>query len=147
MNVFISEADKKNEGEVIATLSANWGCEFYSFGLLFPVDYYAIRGGNLVGVIEIKVRSHPSAEFPTVFLSLRKWISLGLVQTGLGVPAVFVVRFTDRLMFAPFNRIDASKWKMGGRTDRNGGGGNDYEPMVLVDVGRMIPVNNKTRGM
>jgi hypothetical protein len=43
-------------------------------------------------------------------------------------------------MFIPFNRIDASRWMVGGRTDRNGGGGNDIEPMIRVEIAAMRAV-------
>jgi len=140
MPVYYSEEDRANEAAVVGILSKKWNCTFHSFGFLFPIDYYALRGGALVGVIEIKTRNKSSRDFATVCLALRKWISLGLVQTGLGVPAIFVVQFTDRLMYIPFNRIDASRWMVGGRTDRNGGGGNDIEPMIRVEIAAMRAV-------
>lgn len=135
--VYFSGKDKENEERALRVLKKKWNCEFHSFGFLFPIDYYALRNGALVGVIEIKTRNKSSLEYPYVFLALRKWISLGLVQNGLGVPAIFVVQFTDRIMFIPFDKIDAKKFEVGGRKDRNGGGGNDLEPLIKVDVAEM----------
>jgi len=142
--VYFSEKDKENEAAVVGILSKKWNCTFHSFGMYFPIDFYALRDNKMVGVIEIKTRNKSSRDYSYVFLALRKWISLGLVQNGLGVPAIFVVQFTDRLMFIPFDKIDAKRFEVGGRKDRNGGGGNDLEPLIKVDIAEMKDVDEST---
>jgi hypothetical protein len=84
-----------------------------------------------VGVGELKSRTHPRSQHPTVFLNLRKWLALCLAQAGLGVPAVFVVKFTDMVGWVSINQIDATRVRLGGCT-RTVKSRNDIEPVIEV---------------
>ena len=90
----------------------------------------------LVGVLELKSRSHASTTYSTVFLNVRKWGSLMLYHLGLGCPALFVVRFTDEYRWINVLEIDASHMKMGG-TKHLVKSHTDIEPVILVPVSLM----------
>lgn len=134
--LFAVGLDKANEAETCKILSELWKCQIHPFGRLCPVDFYAVRDGRLVGVLELKSRTHPSTQYPTVFLNCRKWLALILAQTGLGCPAVFVVRFTDGLRYAPLAAIDASRIRIGG-TAQIVKSSTDIEPVIEVPVCKM----------
>lgn len=140
--VFITAQDRQVEAEVAAVLEKAWGCELRSFGPLCPVDCYAIRGGRLVGLAEIKSRSHASTAYETVFLNMRKWLALTLGSVAVGVPALFAVRFTDGVFWVPVADVDARSVTVGGRRDR-AGVSNDIEPVILVPVAimRKVPLS------
>ena len=57
-----------------------------SLWFALSVDFFALRDGMLVGVLELKSRSHTSTTYSTVFLNVRKWGSLMLYHLG-GCPA------------------------------------------------------------
>jgi len=134
--LFASDYDKAAEAEVRAVIEREWNCDLHHFGRLCPVDFYAIRDGRLVGLVEVKSRSHASDKFPTVFLNVRKWLALSMAQSGLGVPAMFVVRFTDGVRFIPVGAVNASAVRIGGAAAVVKSH-TDIEPVIEVPVAEM----------
>ena len=134
--IFTTPRDTANELEVAAALERVWNCQIYAFGPMTPLDFYALRDGCLAAVLECKTRSHASDLYPTVFLSVRKWLALTLAEAGLGVPGVFVVRFVDGIRWVHVHDVDGSAVTMAGtRSDVIGRAG--VEPVVLVPIDRM----------
>lgn len=132
--LFSNATDLRNEQEVAAELGKAWGCEIKPFGPLCPIDFYALRNGLMVGLLELKSRTHDSSKYPTVFLNVRKWLALRLAETGLGVPAIFVVRFTDGIFYIPVNDVPTQKITIGG-TKHLVKSFTDIEPVIEVPVG------------
>ena len=129
--MFTADRDKVNEKEVQSIIEEKWLCELHDFGMLCPIDFYATRDGRMVGVVEVKSRTHSSYKYPTVFLNVRKWLSLCLAETGLGVPALFVAKFTDCVKYIRVPDIDASRVKIGGTT-KLVKSSTDIEPLIEV---------------
>lgn len=142
--IFATVGDTRNEDEVASILSAEWKCEVNRFGMLAPVDWYSTRHGRLVGILELKSRAHDYGKFPTVFLNVRKWLALVLASQGLGVPAIFVVRFTDTLCWCPVQEINPGINKIGGCGARMKSS-SDVEPVIEVPVGLLRPVGARKR--
>ena len=134
--LFASDYDQANESAVSRAVEVAWKCELHHFGRLCPLDFYATRHGRLVGVLELKSRAHASGKYPTVFLNVRKWIALMLAQTGLGAPAIFVVKFLDCVRFIPVAQVDASRVRIGG-TARIVKSHTDVEPVIEVPIDGM----------
>jgi hypothetical protein len=134
--IFKSPNDERSETEVSALVERAWRCTLGSFGRLSAIDWYATRDGRLVGLIELKSRAHASGRYETVFLNVRKWLALSLASAGLGVPALFIVRFTDGVRYIPLSEIDARRITVGGLRSivksRN-----DVEPIIEVEVKAM----------
>lgn len=137
--IFQSAEDRSAEAEVAKEIEVAWGCTISRFGALSAVDWYAIRHGRLVGVLELKSRSHDLGKFSTVFLNVRKWLALSLASAGLGAPAVFVVRFTDCTRWVPLSDVDAGRMKIGGCV-RRVKSDNDVEPVIEVGVEVLRPL-------
>jgi hypothetical protein len=134
--LFASDYDQANEERVRIAVEAAWGCKLHPFGRLCPIDFYALRHGRMVGLVEVKARSHPSDRFETVFLNVRKWLALLMGETGLGVPAVFVASFTDAMRFIPVGEVDGRRLKIGGAS-RIVKSRSDIEPVIEVPVAAM----------
>jgi hypothetical protein len=134
--IFQSQTDSAHEVAVADILAVAWRCEMHRFGALAPVDWYALRHGRIVGIVELKSRTHGSDKYPTVFLNFRKWLALQLGAIGLGVPASFVVRFTDCLMWAPLQDIDPRQTRVGGCA-KHVKPVSDIEPVIEVPVASM----------
>ena len=134
--IFKTEDDERSEDETAKAIESAWRCECCSFGKLSPVDWFFVRAGRLVGVGELKTRTHESGKYKTVFLNVRKWLALSLAAHGLGVPAVFVVRFTDVVKWIDVAGIDASMVRIGGCT-KIVKSRNDIEPIIEVAVNAM----------
>lgn len=133
---YCSDADKDNETKTALAVEKAWGCNLHAFGPLCPIDRYAIRDGRLVAIVEIKARSHASAAYGTVFLNFRKWLALTLGSHGLGVRAVFVVNFTDRIGYIDVAAVDASRVKIGG-CSKAVKSHTDVEPVIEVPVTKL----------
>jgi hypothetical protein len=134
--IFKSEADELSENEMSALIGKLWECECRSFGKLAPIDWFFVRHGRLVGVGELKTRTHHTDRYPTVFLNVRKWLALSLASSGLGVPAVFVVRFENCIKWVDLATVDASVVRVGG-CKQIVKSRNDIEPVIEIDVSKM----------
>src|SRR5215211_1882426 len=134
--IFQSALDRKNEEEVAALLGKAWNCQVNSFGALSPIDWLAIRNGRPTAVLELKSRTHASDKYPTVYLNVRKWLALSLASIGMGIPALFVVKFIDAVMWISIAEVDARITRMAGwpTTEK---AKNDIEPIIQVYVDQM----------
>lgn len=141
--IFATREDTVGERQVADWLARVWRCELRPFGALSPVDWYAIRDGRLIGICELKTRSHPVDKYPTVFLNVRKWLALRLGSVGLGVPALFVVRWPDDLRSISIDDLEVTRVVMGGagrprqRIRGNVTSTTDREPVIEVPVNDM----------
>lgn len=130
-----SAADEAAEREVAALLARTWRCEIHKFGPLTPIDFYALRDGRLVAMIELRCRTTATTDFEHVPLNVRKWLSLMLAHTGLGVEALWVVRFADGVRWVHIQDVDARDVRMFRKGVQRVG--SDAEPAVYVPVASM----------
>ena len=137
--VFATAADRFAEGEVADVMARKWHCEVRLFGPLCPIDYYALRDGRLAAVVEHKGRSHAFDRYPSVFLNVRKWLALSLAEAGLGVPALFVVTFTDGMWWVRVSHINASVVTLGG-CSTTVKSHTDVEPVIHVPTTALKPL-------
>lgn len=134
--VFQTKADRDNEASVAALVEERWHCRVRSFGALAPIDWFASRQDRLVGLLELKSRTHASDRFPTVFLNARKWLALTLGSLGLGCPAIFVVRFEDGVRWISLSQVDAGSNRVAG-CSRLVKSVNDIEPVIEIPISQM----------
>jgi hypothetical protein len=141
--IFKTPEDEKNEQMIGELLGAAWNCTLHSFAKLTPIDWWAERDGRIVGVLELKCRAHDSAKYPTVFFSVRKWLGLSLAAVGLGVPALFVVRFTDCVRWIEVANVDAEDVTISGCFPAIRKSRADVEPLIEVPVRDMHELISK----
>lgn len=141
--IFQTEDDRRSECEVAALVERRWGCTLKPFGALATVDYYVQKHQRMVGVAELKTRSHELKRYPTTFLNVRKWMSLNDASFGLHVPAVLIVRFTDGCFWIPITAIDASRHIVGGCM-RIVKSHTDIEPQIEIPIGQLRRLTPKT---
>jgi hypothetical protein len=134
--IFKTEDDERSENEVAKIIEKTWLCKLFSFGRLSLIDWYAVRYDRPVGLLELKTRTHDSAKYETVFLNVRKWLALQMASCGMGLPALFVVRFTDGVRYINLADVDASQFILGG-LKRIKKSRNDIEPLIEVPVSEM----------
>lgn len=127
-------ADQAAERAVAAELTKLTGHQITSFGPLCAVDFYSSQDGRLTGILELKCRDNPSTQYPTVFLAVRKWFALVHGAIGLQVPALYVVRFTDRLLVATIATVDGAKHTISGGRRK---AGSHIEPLIEVPIATM----------
>jgi len=136
---FHTQQDIDHETEVAALASKAWGCEFRRFGTLTPIDWYAIREGRMSGLAELKSRHHSADKYPNAWLNVRKWLALMMGAAGLGVPAVYIVRFTDQVLWVPVAEIDGTMHRMAGCTHIVKSV-NDIEPIIYIPLSLFRPL-------
>lgn len=141
--IFKSEKDEKNEHAIAELLSKTWRCSLHAFGMLSPIDWFAERDGRVIGILELKCRTNESTKHPTVFLNIRKWLALMLGQIGMGVPAIFVVQFTDSVRWIEISKVDSRAIKIGGWSLENAKAYTDIEPLIEVPVWTMHELTGK----
>jgi hypothetical protein len=131
--IFHKPEDERAEYDVANILAVAWKCELHQFGALCAVDWYATRFNRMIGVLELKSRAHPFGTYSTIFLNVRKWLALQLASVGLGVPAIFVVKFTDRIVWTSIAAIDARAMRIGGCRELVKSR-SDIEPVIDVPI-------------
>jgi hypothetical protein len=89
------ETDRNNEQIIARKIEAAWGYKLSRYPSKHPIDFWAEKDGLLVAHFEVKMRTHPSNKYPSVFLNSRKYHNLNLSYTMTGTPSYFVVGFSD----------------------------------------------------
>lgn len=135
MKVLTRPDDTASENYVASVMEREWGCTVHRYGYLDAWDFIGVKGGKTAFIAELKTRNVESTTYQTVFLSAHKWFALSNAALGLGVPALFIVRFTDLIAYQRFDDIDASNNRIAGRRDR--GERNDLELMIDVPISSM----------
>lgn len=143
---YATEEDRAHEQEVRTLIEQRWRCEVHSFGPWSPVDWWLSRDGAVVALAEVKSRSHASSTFDSVFLNLRKWLSLTLYAITFERPAFFIVRFTDCVRYIDLRSVGV-RLCVGGCSKRVKGA-SDIEPVIEVPVADMreLKVDNQGAG-
>lgn len=137
--IFATPEDRQAEHHIAELIADAWDCQIQPFGPLSPIDFYATRHGRLVGVLELKTRSHSRNRYPTVFLNVRKWLALNLAGIGLGVPAMFIVQWADGVGFVNVSCVDGARHVIGG-CSRRVKSATDVEPVIEVPVSEFKPL-------
>jgi hypothetical protein len=132
MTLFETEIDLLHERAVADVLEILWRCQLVKRAPTDPCDYNAVRDDKLMSVIEIKCRTSEKARYPTVYVSHDKRNDLLAEGELLGVPALWVVRFTDMLCYIDAGKITGSV-TLAGRPPR-AGSTKDQEKMIELDI-------------
>ena len=104
---------------------------------LYIVDWWAENER----FIEFKARNHNRLKYPTLLLSLHKWMTLHhYVRNGFA--AWLCVQWQDGLYYMVINNVSkiGCEYRSGGRTDRNIEG--DIEPCVFIPVTKFKRLQN-----
>lgn len=129
--VYETAADRANEMSVAERLVAAWKCQVFKNPDFYPLDYSIVQGKAVKGLCEIKCRN---AHYPTLLLSLHKWMA-GLEFTRCtGLPAFLVARTPEGLFRMQIEPMALSV-EIAGRKDR--GDSQDQEPCVMIPYSSM----------
>lgn len=128
--------DLERQVAVAALLEQRWQWELHSFGDLNPVDWWAEQDNRIKAFLELKVRTYSRDDFGDVWFAMRKWLALTMTASAFGVQGIFVVQFTDALLWIDIADVsghpDTIKIGIGERRGR--GLPNDREPVIHVPI-------------
>jgi Holliday junction resolvase-like predicted endonuclease len=136
LRVFSTPADREAEDRAAAILERRWNCKLHRYEPFDRIDWYASRDGETVAFIELKTRSHPAGQYPTVFLNYRKYRELFSSWENSRKPHLFVVQFQDQLRYIDVLCIDATRIPVRG-CNRIVKSPLDVEPVIEVPVSSM----------
>lgn len=137
---FASQSDREAEDHAAAILERAWGLKLHRYEPFDEIDWYAARNGMTVAFIELKTRSHPSTQFPTVFLNYRKYLALFTSWQATGKKCIFVVQFSDGIRAVNVLDINATSLPIRG-CRRIVKSPLDIEPVIEVPVCSMVPIS------
>ena len=145
MATFEKATDRAAEDRVAQFLEDRWRVKVGAYGPKSPIDRYLTRmvdgERKVAAIIEIKCRSHAVDHpgYPTLYLSLQKYLNLWQAGWLAQVPAFYVARFTDEIRYINIEQIEPGDVWIKGRRPR-AGSANDQEPMIEVDKLHLLEV-------
>jgi hypothetical protein len=101
-------------------------------------DFKAFRGDKLVGIVEVKSRSHGIGQYPTLMLSQQKVDALLEAGASLGVPVILVVNFAGKVAVMKLRDAKLGVPRVGGRIDRADPG--DIEAVYHLQMSQFKPL-------
>ena len=129
--MYETSEDLGREGKVKAILEAHWKAKLHKLPIAYKLDFLAEREEGTVAWIEVKVRTNAMRQYPTMMLSLSKFLIARQLTETTGLPSFLVVQWTDKLGFVDMNQISYTV-AMGGRKDRNDS--QDIDPSAYIAI-------------
>ena len=137
--IYESHEDRANESQVASRIALIKNCEFKKLPMSYYIDWVFLRAGKPVAIAEVKCRKNPSNQYPTLMLSLAKWMHGKQLANELSVPFLVVVRWEDGIFLHLVGENSNVSHGFGGRTDRNDD--SDVEPVVYIPVNQFKKVD------
>jgi hypothetical protein len=128
--LYETQMDLGNEQDVAKYLEIKWDAKLRKLPISYSVDWMLMRD-NPVAFAELKCRKNESTKYPTLMLSLNKWVKGNQFADELGVPFLIICQWNDGLFFY-IAKSSVITYGIGGRTDR--GDSQDTEPVVYIPV-------------
>lgn len=119
------------ESGVAETLEQLWDCKAVKLSIKYGVDFALTRGNDVIAWAEIKCRDVEAGHYPSLLLSLDKWIAGNRLAVETGKGFLIVVRYLNGIFYVNTKDIIKPKIGFGGRTDR--GDWQDQEPCVFIE--------------
>lgn len=104
------ELDLARENAVARRLEQEWDVRLVKGADTARVDYAAVRGDEIVGLVEIKGRFIPSTEYSTTTFDAEKLAHLRYLGACFGVPALVVFQWTDKAGYLHADRVVPEKY-------------------------------------
>jgi hypothetical protein len=130
--IYETESDLEKEREIGKSLSRAWKASLHKLPRAYNVDWMLVNeDGQAKAFVELKSRSNRSTQYPTLMLSLHKWMHGKAMAKEIGGVFLIVVKWTDGLYYHRQGDCEVT-YGVGGRTDR--GDAQDVEPVVHIPV-------------
>ena len=130
--------DLLKEREVEAYLSKHWGVILHKLPISYRLDY-AIEcpiNNEIVGVVEVKARDMTYGQYPTVIVSLSKWL-MGRRYHEAGLCFYFFLNLNDGIYGTLYRPQFSYSVKWGGRTTKTRDIA-DIEPVVHIPMTHFV---------
>jgi hypothetical protein len=128
--LYETSADRANEKDLACSLGLLWNAMPVELPKQYMVDWAFQRGKEIAAFCEIKCRRVNSDTYPSLILSLAKWMRMVDLSKATGLPVFLIVKYADGLV--KIIKADRMRQRVivGGRSDRNDS--QDMEPVVEI---------------
>jgi hypothetical protein len=120
------------EEATMAAACMAWGAGKRKLPIAYRVDWAVTMNNAIVAWAECKRRYNPSTRYPTLILSLAKYMHGVELSERTGLPFMVVVEFDDGIWYYEHETMPPLVW--GGRRDRNDS--QDQEPLVDIPIAK-----------
>lgn len=134
-----TKQDLSNEQEIARAIEQKWNCHANKLPKHYRCDFVLTRAGNVVAFAEVKCRSIPHNRYRNVILGLKKVTETNALAREAGVPAYFVIRFTDGTYYTDINRAISYAVTYGGQTVKMRDS-RDMEPTCNIPISNLRPL-------
>lgn len=136
--VYETSSDITNEEQVKAVLVSMWDVQFHKLPRFYFVDWILIQDGKAKAFAELKCRNNPRDKYPTLMLSLHKWMHGKAMAQEIDGAFLVIVRWEDGIYYHKQGWCEVS-YGIGGRTDRSDK--EDVEPVVFIPIDSFKRIN------
>lgn len=127
-----TEENLVKEREIADFIEVLWDAKLVKNPSSYRIDFGVIKKGCVKGWVEVKERKIGLTTYPTVILSLRKWMEGRNLAAGTQTRFFFVIQLLDGRILCTDETTTERDVKYGGRKDRNDI--NDFEPVVHIPI-------------
>jgi hypothetical protein len=129
--IYETEQDLSREKFIGENLASFWNVNLHKLPRAYYVDWMVTKENKVKGFAELKCRSHNKGQFPSLILSMHKWIHGKQMAAEVDGSFIVVVQWKDGLFYHKqgWCKVD---YALGGRKDR--GDSQDMEPVVHIPV-------------
>lgn len=134
--IYENEHSLNTERAAITKAAEIWNTSVVKLPRKYSIDFALLRDGEVKAWVEFKSRTNPIGKYPTYTVSLYKYTNLLAISRDTGIPAFFIVEWTDTTRYLKVPCEHGITFS--GRKDR--GDWEDMEPMVEIDTALFLPL-------
>lgn len=127
-----TEENLVKEREIADFIQSVWHMSLIKNPKSYRIDFGVMKGGRIRGWVEVKERKINLFTYPTVILSLAKWMQGRRLALETGTRFFFVIQVIDGSILCSEETSATRKVNYGGRRDRNDS--EDIEPVVHIPI-------------
>lgn len=121
--------DLENEKTVRKILMQKWAVEMHKMPMAYHLDWMVTKDSKAVAFAELKCRDNSILQYPTLMLSMHKWMHGRQMAEEIDGSFLVIVKWIDGLYYHRQGTA-AVTYGVGGRKDR--GDSQDMEPVVHI---------------
>lgn len=127
--IYENSETKAIERKIADVVCKAFGVEMVKLPMSYQIDFVVLRDGVIKSVLEVKQRDINLTTYPTIILSMHKYMFGKKLNEEMGVPFIFVIGLKNGIFW-----VDLSDKKypvaLGGRTDR----GDDQDVELVIQI-------------
>jgi len=129
--IYETQKDLTREKSIGDVLARVWKAELHKLPRSYHVDWMITKNKQVKAFAELKCRNNASNQYPSLMLSLHKWMHGKQLAAEVSGDFLIIVQWQDGLFYFKESGFDVT-YNFGGRKDREDD--QDMEPVVHIPV-------------